>query len=403
MINKLRRKFILVNMLIVTIMLIIIFGLILFFTKSKMELESIQMLRSLSMMPMQPDAPEKIPDTITPSIFMIHRTPEGKYMTSGSELIGFYDEQLISDLFHEAMDSDKQTGVIKEYKLRFFVQNTPMLQAVAFADVSSENAVLEQLVRTCALIAVLSLGVFFIISILLARWMVRPVEMAWSEQKQFVADASHELKTPLTVIMTNAEMLLDCQHSEEKKKQFSESILTMSKQMRGLTESLLALARSDHHTLKTIFENVNLSQLLSDSVLPFEPLYYEKELTLICKIEDGINVIGNSTQLCRLVDILLDNAMKYSYAQTAVMINLKRHNHSCMFSVTNHGDTISKPDLKNIFKRFYRMDKARSMNHSYGLGLSIAESIVLKHGGRIWAESADGVNTFYVKLPVKKI
>lgn len=168
MINKLRRKFILVNMLIVTIMLIIIFGLILFFTKSKMELESIQMLRSLSMMPMQPDAPEKIPDTITPSIFMIHRTPEGKYMTSGSELIGFYDEQLISDLFHEAMDSDKQTGVIKEYKLRFFVQNTPMFQAVAFADVSSENAVLEQLVRTCALIAVLSLGVFFIISILLA-------------------------------------------------------------------------------------------------------------------------------------------------------------------------------------------------------------------------------------------
>lgn len=171
--------------------------------------------------------------------------------------------------------------------------------------------------------------------------------------------------------------------------------------MRGLTESLLELARGDNHTMKTVFENVNLSQLVYDAVLPFEPLYYEKGLTLNCKIEDGVNVIGDSTQLCRLVDILLDNAMKYSYTQTEIMIYLKRHNNSCIYSVTNHGDTISKANLKNIFKRFYRMDKARSMNHSYGLGLAIAESIVLQHDGKIWAESADGINTFYVKLPVK--
>lgn len=401
MIKKLRRKFVIVNMIIVTVMLVVIFGLIILFTKTNMELESIQMLRSVSMMPVRPDMPDESSDKIIPSIFSIHRARENKYITSGSEVVDFSDKELLSELFDTALKSNTQTGVLKDYNLRFFVQNTPAFQTVVFADTSLENAIISQLVRTCLFIIVLSFGVFFVISLLLARWTVKPVETAWNEQKQFVADASHELKTPLTVIMTNAEMLQDSNHSEEKKIQFSENILTMSKQMRGLTESLLELARSDNHTARTVFDNVDFSGLVSDAVLPFEPLYYEKGLTLNYEIQDDITVSGDGVQLCRLADILLDNAMKYSYPQTEVMISLKRNNNFCIFSITNHGDTISKTNLKNIFKRFYRMDKARSMNHSYGLGLAIAESIVLEHSGKIWAESADGVNTFYVKLPVK--
>lgn len=402
MINKLRRKFIIVNMLIVTIMLAVIFGLIFFFTKYNMEQESIQMLRSVSMMPMQHDYHDYSQENTEPPVFAVHQTPDGRYNAIGKGIIDFSDKELLSELFETAANSGKQTGVIREYDLRFFVKNDHMFRSVMFADISSENAILGQLLRTCLFIALLSFSVFFLISILLAHWMVKPVQTAWNEQKQFVADASHELKTPLTVIMTNAEMLLDNHNSEEKRKQFSESILTMSRQMRGLTESLLELARSDNHTLKTIFKDINLSQLVSDAVLPFEPLYYEKGLTMNCQIEDGLNIIGDSSQLCRIADILLDNAMKYSYTKTSVMIRLKRHNNSCIFSVENQGDMISKTDLKNIFKRFYRMDKARSMNHSYGLGLAIAESIALAHGGKIWAESTNGINTFYVKLPVKK-
>ena len=402
MINKLRRKFILVNMLIVTIMLTVILGLVLFFTKANMEQESKQTLISASMIPMH-DRPNDVPKYNAPSVFTIHKTPQGEYMAMGSDIIDFSDKGLLSELFDTALETGKQSGIIKEYNIRFLVQNNPKFRTVIFADISSESAIFGQLVKTCVFIAVLSFGVFFIIIVLLARWMVKPVETAWNEQKQFVADASHELKTPLTVIMTNAEMLLNHQHSEEKREQFSESILTMSKQMRGLTESLLELARSDNHTLKMVFERVNLSLLISEAVLPFEPLYYEKGLTLKCKIEDGVNVIGDSNQLCRLADILLDNAMKYSYMHTEVIVGLKKHSNFCMLSVMSHGDTISKADLKNIFKRFYRMDKARSMNHSYGLGLAIAESIAMEHGGSIWAESKDGVNKFYVRLPVKKL
>lgn len=400
MIKRLRRKFIIVNMAIVTVMLAVIFGLILFFTKSNMEQESIQMLRSVSMMPLQPDMPSEVPDKITPSVFTIFKTRENDLIASGSEVIDLSDKEILSELFDMALNEKNQTGVIEKYNLRFYVQHTPMGEAVSFADISSENGVLSQLVRTCVFIAVLSFGVFFVISIVLARWTVKPIETAWNQQKQFVADASHELKTPLTVIMTNAEMLLEGNHSAEKRMQFSESILTMSKQMRGLTESLLELARSDNHSKEISFENVDFSNLISETVLPFEPLYYEKGLTLSCELQDNIIVSGDSTQLCRLADILLDNALKYSYPNTAVTVSLKKHRDYCIFSVSSHGDTITKPDLKNIFKRFYRVDKARNANHSYGLGLSIAESIVKEHGGRIWAESVEGLNTFKMRLPL---
>ena len=401
MIKRLRRKFIIVNMAIVTVMLAIIFGLILFFTKNNMERESIQMLRSVAMMPVQHDIPENVPQKTPPSVFSVYRTPDKRYTAWGSEVVDFSDSGLLSELYNKAMNEENETGILKEYNLRFHINHNPKHKAVFFADISGEIKTLRQLTYTCIFITVLSLILFFAISILLARWTVKPIETAWNQQKQFVSDASHELKTPLTVIMTNAEMLLDENHTPQKRIQFSESILTMSKQMRELTESLLELARSDNHSKEITFEDVEFSNLISEAVLPFEPLYYEKGLTLSCELQDNIVVSGDSTQLCRLADILLDNAMKYSYPNTTVTVSLKKHRDYCIFSVSSHGDTISKTDLKNIFKRFYRVDKARSGNHSYGLGLSIAKSIVKEHGGRIWAESVDGLNVFKVRLLLK--
>ncbi len=400
MIKRLRRKFIIVNMAIVTVMLAVIFGLILFFTKSNMEQDNIQMLRSVSIMPMQPDMPDKAPQKTMPSVFAVYRTPDKEYSAWGSEVVDFSNNELLSEIYNNALNTKAETGIIEEYDLRFHLRRNPFEEAIFFADISGEIKTLRQLTYTCIFIAVLSLILFFTISVLLARWTVKPIETAWNQQKQFVADASHELKTPLTVIMTNAEMLLEGNHSAEKRMQFSESILTMSKQMRGLTESLLELARSDNHSKEISFENVDFSNLISETVLPFEPLYYEKELTLDCEIQDNITLSGDSTQLCRLADILLDNAMKYSYPSTAVTVSLKKHKDYCVFSVSSHGDTITKPELKNIFKRFYRVDKARNANHSYGLGLSIAESIAKEHGGRIWAESVEGLNTFKMRLPL---
>lgn len=284
-------------------------------------------------------------------------------------------------------------------------QGTPVSaegQIIVFADISSEIATMRNLYRTCVIIGLGSLASFLVISIFFARWAVRPVEEAWAQQRQFVSDASHELKTPLTVILTDAEMLKSPRFDEAHKAQFVDNILTMSNQMRGLVESLLQLARVDNGAIQKMpLQHIDLSGLVSDELLTFEALFFEKGLTLAEDIADGITVHGSAQHLKQVVEILLDNAQKYSEPHGTVRVTLQKSGaHHCLLSVADPGDAISPEDLRKIFQRFYRIDEARAMNHSYGLGLSIAENIVKNHKGRIWAESAEGINTFRVELPM---
>ncbi len=270
---------------------------------------------------------------------------------------------------------------------------------MVFVDTTSESATINGLVQNSVFIGSASLAVFWVISLLLAKWAVRPVERAWSQQKQFVADASHELKTPLTVIMTSAELLDKDVRDDPQHGQLTSSILTMSHQMRGLVESLLELARVDNGTASMAFSSINLSSITEDVVLPFEPVFFESGLQLESWIEENIGISGSVSHMKQLVEIFLDNAVKYSITPGCVVLTLKRQSNGCLLSVASPGAAIGKEDLKNIFRRFYRMDKARTMDHSYGLGLSIAENIVKQHKGNIWAESENGINTFFVQLP----
>lgn len=398
MIKRLKIKFVFVNMLIVTIMLAVIFGTVLIFTKTELEKQSTQAMHTAASMVLRPKPPEGVREDMRLPCFLMAEAADGTLSAEGFSRYDITDNAFLAEL--NSAVSGRESGILEGYELRFLQINSRNYRLTAFADISYEKSVMKSLLKNCVLIGVVSFGIFLVISLLLSNWVVKPAERAWNEQRQFVADASHELKTPLTVIMTNAEMLRDDTFSEEKRRQFSESILTMSKQMRGLTENLLELARVDNGSVKMTFSPVDLSGLVTDAVLPFEPLYFEKGLELQCEAEDGIFVKGDFDYLLRTVNILLDNAMKYSDPNTAVKISLKRHGTHAVLSVENHGETLSKEDLNNIFKRFYRADKARSMNHSYGLGLSIAENIVREHNGKIKAESIDGINRFTVKLPI---
>ena len=200
--------------------------------------------------------------------------------------------------------------------------------------------------------------------------------------------------------MTNAELL---QMSDgENQSRCVDSILTMSHQMKSLVEHLLELARSDNGQAKMVFEQVDLSALTEDALLPFEAVFFEAGLTLESAVTPGITLTGSRQHLGQLVDILLDNAKKYAQGGT-VRLTLERQNrHHCRLSVSNNAEPMDKAALKNIFKRFYRMDAARSRDGSFGLGLSIAENIVIVHGGKIWADYADGRITFTAELPVKE-
>ena len=178
----------------------------------------------------------------------------------------------------------------------------------------------------------------------------------------------------------------------------------MSKQMRRLIEQMLELARTDSIQKKPDLRPVDYSKLVYDAVLPFEPVFFEKGLELITDIEADIRVKGAESQLRQIVEILLDNAGKYGKAFGMVWITLKKQGkRHCVLTAANEGEAIPPEELKHIFKRFYRADKARSRNGSFGLGLSIAENIVMQHKGKIWAESKNGINSFHIKLPVLSV
>ena len=399
MIRRLRVKFICINMAIVTVMMLAILGMLLHFTRNDLEQQSIRVMQSVMEDRAYPSRPGKFPRQAQLPYFYVSVNTLGELSASFGGYYDLTDTEAIQQIITLALNSDDQTGILKDYSLRFQKRTTPFGQTIVFVDMSSELTTMRSLTNTCVIIGVLGFAVFLGLSFLLARWAVKPVETAWNQQRQFVADASHELKTPLTVILTNAELLQEPEYDEQARSRFVDSIMTMSHQMRGLVESLLELARVDNGGQNMVFSRLNFSELVSDALLPFEPVYFEKGLTLESNVEENLFVKGSQQHLKQVADILLDNAAKYASADSTVRVILRRQGSHCLLSVASAGDAISKEDLKNIFKRFYRMDKARSMNHSYGLGLSIADSIVGKHGGKIWAESADGVNTFFVQLP----
>ena len=401
MLNRLKVKFVCIIMSIATILLIVILGLVVHFTNKNLEIQSIQMMQTIANKPFHPNRPNIPPTDVVFPYFLVQMNTNGDLIVTSNGHNDLSDEEVLQDIVNAALSSNQQVGVLEKYQLRFLKNPNPITHGFIFADISLEKSTMNQLIKTCVMIGILCFVVLLFLSFWLAHWAVKPMNAAWIQQKQFVADASHELKTPLTVILTNAELLQQASYTQAEQSQFTSSILTMSKQMRGLVENLLDLARVDNGIEKTSFTLTNFSQLVSDSVLPFEPLYYEKNLDLFCQVDEGLSINGSQSHLQQVLDILLDNAMKYSTPQTKVDLKLKRQGQSCLFSITNYGEHISSKDLKDIFKRFYRIDKARSMNHSYGLGLSIAEKIVHEHKGNIWAESNHGIITFYVQLPVQ--
>jgi len=398
LLKKLRRKFIAVVMGIVLAMLGIIFGLIFHFTKTDLENQSYADLQQVANAARQMGGLREPVRNAKSPYFVVYVTPFGEILTVGATNYDLNDMAFIQRLMEAVAEQNKSAGVLNDEELMYHYEHGRNGSMIVFVDTSIANDTLESLVSTCLIVGCVSILVFFGLSILLARWMVRPVERAWAQQKQFVSDASHELKTPLAVIMSNAELLRSPEQTDEQKAQFSDNIFVMSHQMRGLVEGLLELARADNGQVAKNFEKLDLSSLVSEAILPFEPVYFEKGLELKYRINPDIVVKGNDAYLRQVVDILLDNAAKYT-AKGIVELNLQRRGRQCLLTVANPGKPIPADELEKVFERFYRSDEARTRTGSFGLGLPIAKSIVKEHRGKIWAISNPTGNCFCVLLP----
>lgn len=272
-----------------------------------------------------------------------------------------------------------------EYDLVVFMDNTLILER---ADS------LFRYTRICSIFAFIG---FLLVSILIANMIVKPLEKNYKYQKEFISNAGHELKTPVSVIGANAEMLERKIGNDE----WLGNIQYENERMGVLVSHLLELSRTESVPMKT--EAVDLSRLVSGEILPFETVAFEKGLVINSNIAPDIKINGNSTQLKQVVSVLLDNAIQHcNFASPEIELLLKREGLKYVrFSVINSGDEISKEDREKIFERFYRVDNAQSTNNkNYGLGLAIAKNIVKSHKGKIKVWCYDGKVEFQVFLPL---
>ena len=245
MIRRLRLKFVCINMAIVTLMLCAIFAMVFFFTRANLERESIGMMQALAQEPMRPGGPDERPEGVRLPFFTLELDEDGGIADAWGGYYDLTDGELLEKLLALAEAGDGNTGVLEDYGLRYCRVWARGTQYIVFADMSSERSVIANLIKNSLLIGALSFAAFLVVSLLLARWAVRPVELAWERQRQFVADASHELKTPLTVILSNAQLLGEAEGDPALRSRLRENILSMSARMRSLVESLLDLARVD--------------------------------------------------------------------------------------------------------------------------------------------------------------
>ena len=398
MLKKLKWKFVAITMAIVLAMLAILFVLVYHFTRTDLENQSYADLQQVASAARQPGGLREPVQNVRHPYFVVYITPFGEIFTIGATNYDLTDMDLMQRLVGDVTAQRKSAGVLMRDELMYHYEQSYTGSMIVFVDITGANDSLEALVRNCLIVGGISILAFLALSILLARWMVRPVEKAWTQQKQFISDASHELKTPLAVIMSNAELLRSPGQSEENRRQFADNIFVMSRQMRGLVEGLLELARADNGQVQKHFEKLDFSALLEETVLPFDPVYFEKGLVLKCNIQSGITVNGNDGYLRQMMDILLDNAAKYT-EKGVVEMTLQRRGRQCLLTVANPGKPIPEEELEKVFERFYRSDEARTRTGSFGLGLPIAKEIVKAHKGKIWAISNPTGNCFCVLLP----
>lgn len=411
MIRALKRQFILINMVIVVAILLSLFGYVLVSTARQLREDSLEVLKRAvdsqlgeagerphdAPGPAAPDRPFRLP------YFTLSVDREGTVaLIDGGYFQPEGSETDLKSMAEACLSDSSDTGVIEGYGLRYYRVATEDGWCIACADLTLERNVLAGLLRTCAAVGGVALAVLFLASVLLSKWAVRPAEQSWRRQRQFVADASHELKTPLTVVLSNVELMSDRTKDERDQRRLT-SIRSAALRMKDLVEGLLELAAADADAGKETFSTVDLSETMTALLLAFEAVAYEQGHPLDERLKPGLTVMGNGEKLQRVLGILLDNACKYSDPGSPITVTLTSERANARLTVASHGEPVPREELPRLFERFYRRDAARTSG-GYGLGLAIAAGIIREHGGKIGAESSavKRENVFWIELPLHR-
>lgn len=308
----------------------------------------------------------------------------GSVIESKINYLELSDED-IDKLANTIVTSKQKRGSVSSFGLEYLSITEDNYTYIVAADNSFESGNIRNLFILCIISFIISFFVFFAISVLLSTWILKPVEKSWQQQNRFVSDASHELRTPITVILANLNILSSKKDDLIKTQyQWIDNTKEEANRMKQLVDELLFLARSDDRQNKLVFSKIDLSELLLSRMLSFEALAFEKGIRLDYDIADGLYIIGHEGNVKQLLSILLDNAMKYCGDKGSVYLKAYTAKDKTYILVQNSGDPIDVEDLKHIFERFYRTDKSRARTEGgYGLGLAIAKTIVDNMHGKI--------------------
>ncbi|MBQ2782299.1 MAG: HAMP domain-containing histidine kinase [Oscillospiraceae bacterium] len=387
MIKKLRKKVMGLAVLFVAILLSAVLLSLFFSARNTIAQRSTaQLLSALQFGAEQAEAP----------CFIAEVLPSGTVRVSGSHYYDLNDHEALSEAVEAAMSSGLRQGVLREQGLRFCRQDGLLTVRIAFMDSSFEQDTLRSLTLIGTLLFVVALAVVAALGWLLAGYITRPVERAWKREKQFLADASHELKTPLTVILSSSALLEET--ADEEQAAYVENIRAEGQRMKALVEDMLTLWRTEERS--PVLAPTSLSEIVTEAALRFEPVAFEAGHPLHYDIENELNVLGEAEKLRRVVNILLDNAVKYAASNTAVRLTLDKVGKQAVLAVENEGVPIPAEKLEHLFDRFYRADESRGEAKGFGLGLAIAREIVHGHRGTITARSDERVTVFTVALPL---
>ena len=333
------------------------------------------------------------PDYQLSTFYSVALAEDGTVLAADNGEKDVYSEEELVRIAEELLAEGRPSG--RTGTLSYVVSKRPDYTLVAFMDTTITESSLNMLLRNMLIVGVAAIALLFFISLFLSSRIIRPLEENDRQQKQFISDASHELKTPIAVISTNAEML----RRELGENEWLSNIQYENERMGGLVRQLLELSRAEN--AETVMEPLDFSRIAAGEALAFESLAFDQGKTIQSDIESGIHITGNRTQLTQLVSVLLDNAIRHSTG-SEINVALKQQGHTAVLRVVNDGDEIPPEKAEHLFDRFYRVDEVRnSEGQHYGLGLSIAKAVTEKHGGSIGVSCHDGKVCFTAALPVK--
>ncbi len=329
------------------------------------------------------------------TFYSVAVSKNGEVLNADNAEVSTYSEEELSELALKIINSKNKSGTMGdliyqtadkgEYILVAFLDNTVVMESA------------KTLLTNTMLFGGAALVFLFFFARHLANRIISPLEESYQKQKQFISDAGHELKTPVTVINVNAELL----SREVGENQWISNIQYENERMSVLITQLLDLAKTENVTPQ--MEHIDLSRLVFSEMLPMESVAFENRLVLNTDIQDNIFVFGNNTQLKQLTSILLDNAIKHGIGGKEVWISLKKERSNAVLSVINNGEEIPEEQRTHLFERFYRVDTARNSDDKhYGLGLAIAKAIAVTHKGTISVQCYDGKVAFTAKIPLQK-